>query len=428
MCEISVVNLKDSLLNRKLFLLMGFLGSGIHKDGWGLGTGDGTSWKCSLAMQLTSDAGKVLAKYGKKSKGPFLGHIRQASTKIPVTIENSHPFTMEDIVFVHNGKLTPKVEKNFEMEVEVPDLDKDSKEQVDKDGNRKMKKIPRSDSLVFFEKFVEYFTTYERKDKESDDEFFVRVLNSTMELFTGKFAFVFIINGKFYVVRGKTADLHISYLLDSGKKDANTIGWAVNTSKIRLDDSLLLLSNLQQLDGQPPLHFTYPTILKEETIFRADSLELEPIGEIKENTSYTQAYKTRAETSAGNFSHYGGAITQKTGGARGMTEIDKLYKEVYEFQRSYSLSLSDMQNIFDACYYASLLEATESLLKNFCREILPKMRKKTTKEIRKRVKHATSGLHVASYHYDKEFKYPWFLNSPEMQLKFVEKLEQKDNV
>lgn len=420
MCQISVCNLGDELLNKKLFLLMGSSGSTIHNDGWGYGTGSGELWKCSMAMYGTSDAGVALLQKS-SGKTPLLGHIRQASKKVPVNTKNAHPFSKKNIVFVHNGTLTPKDEKNFVMTEEVNEIDpKTSKVVKDENGAPKKISVSRSDSLIFFEEFLKHY---------KDEEHFVEALNETMNLFTGKFAFVFIINGNYYIVRGKTADLHIVYLYESYDKDAKVVGWAINTSKQILDESSNLLSNLVQLDGKKPLPFSYPVILEEESVFIARNDGLEKIGEIKENKPAYSAAATapaRQNRGAGDSNFYGSPTGTGTVITTEIKERVALYKEIYEFMKNNSISIGEIQALFSKLYGASLLEVTKAMLMHFTKKAIPALNSKNGKEgkqLRKRLRKALSGSPVRTFQYSKDMEYPWMLNLITVQREFVSKIE-----
>lgn len=408
MCQISVCNLGDENLNKKLFLLMGTEGSGIHNDGWGLGSFNGDAWKCSLPMQYTSDAGHILSKI-KSGKQIFLGHIRQASAKVPVLAKNAHPFKKDGIVFAHNGTLTPKDESKFVLEETIEEKDS-------KTGEIKTVTVKRSDSLVFFEEFLKHY---------KGEDTFVDALKETMELFWGKFAFVFIINKTYYIVRGKTADLHISYIKEEAKQDAKIIGWAVNTSKDILDKSLILLSNLEELDGRNPVNFTFPAILKAETIYKASKTGLVELGEIKENDKWVS---TKSYYPADSWGKRAAGESNFTTGTTTETKNEhKVFRRIAEFMFGNSLSVADLQAIFGAVYGASLQEVTMPMLVHFCKRIIPAIESRTGREgkqFRKRLRRTIGGYAVMLYQYEKGMEYPWIFNSKVVQRQFVEKLEE----
>lgn len=416
MCQISVCNLRDPILNKKLFLIMGSNGSIVHKDGWGFSMGGGDIWKCPIPMFVTTDAGEILRTKASVNKGILIGHIRQASPKVPVETKNSHPFKDENIVFLHNGKLTPKKESDFVLEEDADDLDKNGNPIKDKDGNIKKRKVSISDSLIFFQSFMKEW----RSTTETDSlEKFLAVLNKTMSLFYGKFAFVFTIDKTTYVVRGKTADLFVSYLRETEKKDSPVIGWAVNTSKEVLLDSLILLSNLQQLDGKKELFFDYPTLLPDETVFKAHAVGLAKVGEIKENyapITYAKSYSPNP--TKGGTSIVTGETNKPT------TELENYAKEIYDFMFSYSLTIYDIQAMFFKLYGASLEEISIGMLRHFCRRVIPAVAIKVKKDTRKRLRKQLSNMPVGLFRYGNEFEYPWIMNTRERQIQFVDRTEE----
>lgn len=404
MCEISVVNLRDTSLNKKLYLIMGSLGSVEHSDGWGFSTSGGKAWKCDLPMFWTSDSGYVLRKQIEEEDGkPLLGHIRRASPKVPVTAENAHPFKQNDVVFVHNGKLTPKDDKKFDIEYELPKM-KDGKPELDSTGKPKMEKFNKSDSLVFFEEFMTNFT---------DEEHFMDALQKTMDEFYGKFAFVFVINGNFYIVRGKSADLHITYLRSGSEEEAETIGWAINTSKPVIKISTSLLSNMRQLEGEPYLDFSPVELLDAETVYKATETGLEILGKIKENYAPVKQYESRSYASSSSSSKN-----------KKPTVMENYTQQVVEFMLAYSLSPGDIQLIMLATSGLSTLEVNEAALKNLVEDVIPLLKNLTKKDIRKGLKKALSNMALRHYRYE-GLQYPWMLNSHEEQLSLISRLEEK---
>lgn len=416
MCEISVVNLGE-YLNKKLFLLMGTMGSFEHKDGWGFADKNGELWKCAIPMHFTSNSGEVLRTRLPESDGITLGHIRRASPEVPVVQKNSHPFSKEDITFVHNGKLSPKDDVGFILEEEVLDLDKDGKEQFEKDGSKKMKKVKRSDSLIFFEKFAENWKADVLPGNDIDESF-VSVLKKTMGLFYGKFAMVFIIQGRFYVVRGKTANLYISYLRATENPDSDILGWAINTNDITLRESLTLLSNLRQLDGEEKLYFSYPTPLKQECIFLAEETGLKELGTILEGTAPVKTYGydySKTSTAANTAKKYNTKSDR----------FDVLKQEVFEFLKAYSLHPNDLSVIFMLGYGLPLHRISEGVLEHFVSEVIPLLSNATNKKTRKAIKAALLDNPVRFFRYKDGINYPWMLNPKADQIEFVKSLQGK---
>ena len=81
--------------------------SNVHHDSWGLALVDqGTArlTKKAETAATSSDFSKTLS--ANTATGGLL-HFRWASPGLPVTELNAHPFTFEDISFIHNGALSP---------------------------------------------------------------------------------------------------------------------------------------------------------------------------------------------------------------------------------------------------------------------------------------------------------------------------------
>lgn len=81
--------------------------SSDHCDGWGIATSNNLStalYKEPIAAAKSGSFKEQIAKH--KSKSALL-HLRWATTGMPVSEVNTHPFTYKDISFIHNGSLTP---------------------------------------------------------------------------------------------------------------------------------------------------------------------------------------------------------------------------------------------------------------------------------------------------------------------------------
>ncbi|MFM1788917.1 MAG: hypothetical protein RLZZ12_266 [Actinomycetota bacterium] len=81
--------------------------SEVHKDSWGLCLVDSkqADLKKSAETAATSNDFAEIAKDSSSSGG--LLHFRWASPGIDVNDVNAHPFSYEDICFIHNGALSP---------------------------------------------------------------------------------------------------------------------------------------------------------------------------------------------------------------------------------------------------------------------------------------------------------------------------------
>ena len=81
--------------------------SEVHKDSWGLCLVDGEDAKLQKRVEVAamSDSFANIAEAESASGG--LLHFRWASPGIEVNDLNAHPFSYEDMGFIHNGALSP---------------------------------------------------------------------------------------------------------------------------------------------------------------------------------------------------------------------------------------------------------------------------------------------------------------------------------
>jgi predicted glutamine amidotransferase len=78
-----------------------------HCDGWGIATTNNHTadlYKEPVAATKSKHFKEQLEKH--KSKAALL-HLRWATEGMPVNEANTHPFTYQDISFIHNGSITP---------------------------------------------------------------------------------------------------------------------------------------------------------------------------------------------------------------------------------------------------------------------------------------------------------------------------------
>jgi predicted glutamine amidotransferase len=83
--------------------------STVHCDGWGISTLDHGSSQTHLSRapelaESSSEFAETLA--NTESDGALL-HLRWATSGIPVSEDNTHPFTHEGFTFIHNGAIYP---------------------------------------------------------------------------------------------------------------------------------------------------------------------------------------------------------------------------------------------------------------------------------------------------------------------------------
>lgn len=78
-----------------------------HCDGWGIATSEGKSaelYKEPVAATKSENFKQQLESH--KSSSALL-HLRWATAGMAINENNTHPFTYQDISFIHNGSITP---------------------------------------------------------------------------------------------------------------------------------------------------------------------------------------------------------------------------------------------------------------------------------------------------------------------------------
>ena len=410
MCQISFNNTGNDELNKQLFLIESSLGAVTQKHGWG-GFGTKTSKeyvKCEIPANFTLNSGELL----KNHKGVFMGHIRSASFGVPVILQNAHPFTDENVFQFHNGTLTPIDDTKFTTKYTV--------EEKDDKGVAKSVEYKVSDSLIFFNRFIEIYNGMPKKDR-----MFMPAFQETMKEFYGKFAFTYYIADKneMYVIRGKTADLYISYILSSERKDAKVLGYCINTSSGVLEDSLNILSNLEQLSGRKPVYYTRAKELEKETIYLAQEKDIVKIGVVTENPTPVKSYTNYQSRSYYGDDWQNGVENFTIKGEVNYASISvvKYGRAIFDFCQDYSISVKEISGIFYGMYGCSILDASEACFKHFCNKVLESLKKETTKVLRKRLKSSCDGRFDTSLYNTYEF--PWMLNPKTDQIKMIEYME-----
>lgn len=106
MCMLIAVNLPRQM-SRMLLPMLLMADSSANKDGTGLLTFTNNTysvWKTERAAKSMLDLGQVI-NHHVTNDFPVLAHVRSASSGMPVTEENAHPFSGARFVLFHNGRL-----------------------------------------------------------------------------------------------------------------------------------------------------------------------------------------------------------------------------------------------------------------------------------------------------------------------------------
>lgn len=395
MCQLTYANLKNKTYNKSIAYLLGFLGSKEkHDDGCGLILSDNKIWKTKLACHNITNLGELLNEMIiDNSPVPF--HIRQATYGIEVNDENAHPFRGKHFILMHNGTLHTPDEK----------------------PNQASKKND-SDSL----KFLKELDAAKEKNPKMD---FVTLFNETMKNFSGKFAFIIreIKTGNDYIIRGRTADLWITFLTVDDKPS----GYFINTSRETSSAATHLFVNLQSLTSVHTYKFDYPKLLSQETIFLAGKNNIEKLGDTKEND--VPKKEEVQVTARGNFPIVPAQNNTTPRITRNNTTVPDLkvstilnYSErIAEFLENHSLFITDLQIIFQTAFGISLLETTCDDLRLFVEQIIPKISAPSKKDnIRKQVKDILNKNNCEFFPlevYDKSgIAYPWTVEEPKKVL------------
>ena len=263
MCQLTVIDINNLLLEKLFSHYLPMINADKgNRDGFGCVVGN-KMWKTIAQptgftlehLHLTKDIVKP---------EPILLHVRSASFGIKVTTENVHPFRFGNLIGMHNGTLY--------FPDEHPTYVRTSEESRESDSKR------------FFELLNKNYTGKMVVD-----------LQETMKDITGKFAFLIkeIKTKKIYVVRGKSAQLSYTKILD---EDGSVIGILVNTDKLCLERSINAVGVIYTLLTGRTLTYISPIDVDEESIFELQGYELVKVGELKENpvVYYTPAKQSSA--------------------------------------------------------------------------------------------------------------------------------------
>ncbi len=378
MCQLTYSNLHDPYLNSLMVYFLSTIGSVKHDDGCGFITCENKIWKSATEAGKISNLGEILD-HNIRDERPIPFHIRMATWGIEVTKENAHPFVGKYFILMHNGTLLPR------------------------DGEEPKDKKKDSDSLKFLNALDE------EKDKNPEAKF-DEIFNKAMDNFAGKFAF--IIREKEtnidYIIRGKTAELWKTDITVDGKFK----GYAINTSKVTMEDALYQFSNVATFmtsqDKTKKYEYSTPVLLEEETIFIADKKDIKEIGVAKEFTPVKKKTETAITPHNRSNYDYGEGLVPKTSNSD-IGNIIRMAVKIYDFLSDHSLGLLDLQRMFKLMGGLSLLEATKEDFEMFVDYMVPKI--SATKALRMQVKSILNGKYFPTEVYEKyQLEYPWTVN------------------
>jgi hypothetical protein len=311
MCQLTLSNLNDPKLNKYYMYCQLMVNSTTNKDGYGIYT-SGKMFKSSKAFE--QDENRIENTKTLFTKYPAIGHVRIATSyngKRIIDDKSSHPFETEKIILSHNGTLEIK---------DVTELTKYPDVTVD--------------SQLFTIKLTEMYV----------DCTFYEALKKTMDLFTGRFAFLIYdkVEHKYYVVRGN-ASLHISFI----KINGTNCGFVVNTEVGALNSGLRNFVNLVTLISNNKVEFTTPVELDKETVFEVNSDTLVGIGELKENAKVYVYDNTKFKNAAYyDDDDYWGRNWRRGGAWDKEEEKHKeLFEKLADICIKYSLSIVELDSL-----------------------------------------------------------------------------------
>lgn len=377
MCQLTYSNMHEMYLNSLMIYLLGKIGSEKHDDGVGFICPDNSIWKCQLAAKDITNLGGIVSKFVIDDK-PIPFHIRAATYGIEVTKENAHPFNGKHYILMHNGTLLPR------------------------NGEEPKDKKKDSDSKKFLDALDSARDTNKKKK-------FPEIFNDAMKDFAGKFAF--IIREKDtnvdYIVRGRTAELWISYVIVDDKKS----GYVINTSKETLKSAFHEFINIWDLFFPENVKFSEPKLLKQETIFIAKEDEIEEIGKSLEVTPVRETHSITPYRNQRNFNNWGSDEQD----LEAVEIATKAYK-IYDFLKEHSMGLLDFQLMIMISSGISILELTKEDLQLYIDFIIPKV--SANKKVKDDVRRILNGSAFPHEIYEKyDLEYPWTVNEGEKVIK-----------
>lgn len=91
--------------------------SEVHKDGWGFCNVEASGAKLQKSVEIAASSKTFSKVLESESSSGGLLHFRWATPGIEINNQNTHPFSYQDIAFIHNGSIS-----NFEaLQAEISD-------------------------------------------------------------------------------------------------------------------------------------------------------------------------------------------------------------------------------------------------------------------------------------------------------------------
>lgn len=396
MCQLSFINLGSKKLNQ-IHLYSQFIVNTktTHQDGHGFFQPGNEIYRTYLQPALTLNLGNWIRKLI-TTNDPVMAHVRLSSWGYKVLKDaNSHPFEKESLILMHNGTL------------EFEDLKKEKEE--------------RFKDMIDSEKFATILDEiYSRNNDMS------LALNQTMDLFTGKFAFIIYskIEKRFYIIRGDTARLYMSNVFIHNEKEKENrgqyLGFVINTEDYHLTEALLRTSNQAQfLCGLRFEYDTKPIELPRETIlaYNPTTFNLNDCGKLIEKRKPIPAVVTYPQNNYGggkhnnpsNFTH------TKTTVQTDFLGENTLLMACYKFMTEWNLTLPELDLLFYHSIGIPISGCKRIDVETFVNKVIPLLEKNATgeKNIRKvwtQLKDRTFADPITLTEKEK-LKFPYFFNT-----------------
>jgi len=318
MCQLTLFNFhKDFNINdpeiksqlHHLLYITSVVNAREHGDGHGLSVFSKRSKKdIVLKSKKTGIIGNVIEELESKKislTSPILFHVRKASAtykKEELLDENAHPFEGDNFVLAHNG--------TFSGELITAEKDKSI-----------------IDSRIFHKELEKNWA-----EKEADEDM-IKVLQKTIDDFTGKMALIFRnkTDGEYYVVRNSRADLHKVDIKFKGE----VVGYLINTEKFPIFN----INNLAYRFTD----FTFelkeePKLIEVMSLFKVGEKDLEKVGNMSYTSTTTYPNNVARNRGQRNRAGYDATIHNSSG-------VD-LSWVVKEFLPATKLSIPELNLLF----------------------------------------------------------------------------------